>query len=110
MTVWFISRHPGAKEWMDNNKIKYDHHITHLTDQEIKSGDTVIGSLPVNLAADICNKGAMYWNLSLEIPESSRGKELSANELNKFKAKLELFSIAKDKTNYEYFLQNNDNK
>lgn len=96
MTTWFISRHPGAERWMKANGIHYDHHLTHLEGQPIAAGDTVIGSLPVNLAAEVCAKGAHYWNLSLILPEGARGRELSADELDLYQARLEAFSISQN--------------
>ncbi|NLY14996.1 MAG: CRISPR-associated protein Csx16 [Gammaproteobacteria bacterium] len=96
MTTWFISRHPGALHWMQSNDIHFDHHLTHLDNEPIQPGDTVIGSLPVNLAAEVCAKGANYWNLSLMLPETARGRELSADELDLYQAKLEAFTISLD--------------
>lgn len=98
MTTWFISRHPGALHWMQTNNIHFDHHLTHWEKEPIAAGDTVIGSLPVHLAAEICTLGAHYWNLSLELPEQARGQELSAEELDLFQARLEAFNIATNKT------------
>lgn len=98
MTTWFISRHPGALHWMQSNDIHFDHHLTHLDNEPIQPGDTVIGSLPVNLAAEVCAKGANYWNLSLTLPEIARGRELSADELDLYQAKLEAFSISLNQT------------
>ena len=95
MTTWFISRHPGALHWMQKNNIHFDQHVTHLDPSIIQDGDVVIGSLPINLAAEICDAGAAYWNLSLFIPESARGKELTAEELDSYDAKLERFIISR---------------
>ena len=94
MTTWLISRHPGALDWIRRNHVAFDQHLTHLDDiTRIQPGDTVIGSLPVNLAADICARGASYWNLSLRLPENARGRELSADELGQFNAVLEPFEL-----------------
>ncbi|MDR3352276.1 MAG: CRISPR-associated protein Csx16, partial [Zoogloeaceae bacterium] len=49
MTTYFVSRHPGALEWMRKNRIPFDDHVAHLDIERIHPGDTVIGSLPVNL-------------------------------------------------------------
>lgn len=95
MTVWFVSRHPGALEWMQNHGPAFDRHVTHLASQEVAVGDTVVGSLPVNLAAEICARGARYFNLSLRLREEDRGRELSAGELAAYDAVLEEFSIRK---------------
>jgi CRISPR-associated protein Csx16 len=93
VTVWFVSRHPGALEWMQRNGMPFDRHVAHLDPNEVKAGDKVIGSLPVNLAADICARGAEYWHLSLRLDSADRGRELSADELQDYSATLECFEI-----------------
>lgn len=95
MTTWLISRHPGALDWIQRKNIAFDRHLTHLDTADIQPGDTVIGSLPINLAAQVCQRGAQYWHLSLHLPETARGRELSAEELNQFDATLEQFDIRK---------------
>lgn len=94
MKIWFVSRHPGALHWMQRNSIAFDEHVAHLDPALVQAGDTVIGSLPVNLAAQVCAAGAAYWNLSLHIPAHKRGMELSADELDLFSATLERYDIS----------------
>ena len=60
-----------------------DRHCVHLDPAQIEAGDTVIGSLPVHLAAAVCERGARYLNLSLDLPAHARGRELSPEELAK---------------------------
>lgn len=96
MKTWFISRHPGALHWMKRNNIAFDEHISHLDPCFVQKGDKVVGSLPVHLAAEICAKGAEYWNLSLNIPKELRGYELSAEQLEQFSATLEKYNIQLD--------------
>jgi CRISPR-associated protein Csx16 len=93
MTTWFITRHPGARDWAEQQKLAIDSYCTHLDTAEIAAGDTVIGSLPVHLAAAVCAAGARYINLTIELPENARGKELSLEQLKKFNARLEAFQI-----------------
>ena len=50
--IWFVSRHPGALDWARRSGIAFDRHVAHLDTGKIGAGDTVIGSLPVNLAAE----------------------------------------------------------
>jgi CRISPR-associated protein Csx16 len=95
MTVWFVSRHPGALEWMRRAKIPFERHVAHLDVAEIRPGDVVIGSLPVNLAAEICARGAIYRHLSLQISAHDRGRELSAAELERYDATLETYFVEK---------------
>lgn len=93
MTTWFVSRHPGAIEWLKNQNIAVDEFVSHLDVEIIKTGDVVIGSLPVNLAAIVCAKGARYFNLSVQLTAELRGKELSAAQLVNCNAKLEEFLV-----------------
>ena len=73
MTRYFVSRHPGAVTWAKRQGIHVDRIIDHLDIALIHSGDTVIGTLPVNLAAEVCRRGARYLHLSLNLPAELRG-------------------------------------
>jgi len=91
--TYFISRHTGAVEWARRKGIEVDYWIEHLDVTEIEKGDTVIGSLPVNLAAEICARGARYLHLSLDLPAEARGRELGAEELERFGARLQEYLV-----------------
>ena len=93
MTTFFISRHPGAIEWARRQQLAVDCVVPHLDPALVQPGDTVIGSLPVNLAAQVCAAGAAYWHLSLELPAALRGQELSADDLEQVGARIEPFDI-----------------
>ena len=93
MTIWFVSRHPGAKTWAAQQGLCIDQQVNHLNAEQVQAGDTVIGTLPVHLAAAVCNQGARFFNLSLDIPAHCRGRELSADELRTCHARLEGFHI-----------------
>jgi len=95
MTIWFVSRHPGAVEWAKSQDILVDRWVAHLEPGKIAACDTVIGTLPVQLAFEVCSRGAHYLNLSLDLPFEWRGRELSAEELNAANARLEEFMITK---------------
>ena len=102
MTIWFVSRHPGAVTWAKNQHIAVDYWVTHLSVDDVTTGDTVMGVLPVNLAAAICACGVRYLNLTLDLPYTLRGKELSEAELIGAGARLEEFTvIAKGKLHDE---------
>jgi len=94
MATWFITRHPGAIEWARRHGLSVDRHIIHLDPADVRPGDLVLGTLPVNLAADVCAKGARYLNLSLDLPAEARGRELSADDLERYGARLEEYRVA----------------
>lgn len=93
MTTWFITRHPGARDWAKAQQLAIDRYCLHLDPADVQAGDTVIGSLPVHLAAAVCAAGARYINVSLDLPAHARGKELSAAELTCFNARQEEFHV-----------------
>jgi len=93
MATWFITRHPGAIEWARRHGLSVDRHIIHLDPADVRPGDLVLGTLPVNLAADVCAKGARYLNLSLDLPAEARGRELSTDDLERYGARLEEYLV-----------------
>lgn len=93
MTSWFVSRHPGALEWATQQGLQVDRQVPHLNPAQVQAGDIVIGTLPVHLAAAVCQRDAHYVNLSLDLPAHWRGRELNANELRQCNARLESFDI-----------------
>ena len=97
MTTWFVSRHPGALQWMQQCGPAFDCHVPHLDPADVRRGDTVIGTLPVHLAAQVCARGATYWHLVLAMPAQQRGQELSAQELLALGATLQQFHITPQK-------------
>jgi CRISPR-associated protein Csx16 len=82
MSIWFVSRHPGTIAWIKSQPVTVDIFCEHLDVNEINAGDVVIGNLPVPMGAAILEKGARYIYLSVALPSTLRGKELSESELN----------------------------
>jgi CRISPR-associated protein Csx16 len=95
MTTYFITRHPGATLWAQQQGLAVDRQLDHLDTGQIQAGDTVIGSLPVNLAAEVCAKQARYIHLTLILPFEWRGKELSVEDMQRFGAKLQQYQVNK---------------
>lgn len=93
MSIYFITRHKGAADWAKAQGIVAET-IAHLNPATIEQGDTVIGTLPVHIAAEICAKGARYFHLSIDIPELARGRELSGAEMAVFGARLQHYNIS----------------
>ncbi|MFO1385197.1 MAG: CRISPR-associated protein Csx16 [Chitinivorax sp.] len=95
MTTWFVSRHPGALQWLEQQGIHVDRCVAHLDPALLAPGDTVIGTLPVHLAAEVCAKNGRYLHLSLTVPENMRGSELAIEDMQACNARLEPFLVAR---------------
>ncbi|MGF1645161.1 MAG: CRISPR-associated protein Csx16 [Thiotrichales bacterium] len=95
MTIFFVTRHPGAVDWSAAEGIIVDHALDHLDVSRVARGDVVIGTLPVNLIAEVNARGAQYLHLTLELPPELRGKELTAEEMRRCGARLENYSATK---------------
>lgn len=93
MATYFISRHPGARDWATEEGIDVDAVIDHLDPSIIAPGDILIGSLPVNLAAEVCARGGRYLNLSLDLPAALRGVELTAEQMRDCGARIEEYQV-----------------
>jgi CRISPR-associated protein Csx16 len=90
---WFVSRHQGAKEWLERQGWPVERQVSHLHPAEVSAGDQVYGTLPVHLAAELCARGARYYHLILDLPANARGRELTADELDQYGARLVRFQV-----------------
>lgn len=97
MTIYFVSRHPGARDWAAAEGLVVDDCIAHIDVAHVQAGDVVIGSLPVNLVADVCARGARYLHLSLDLPVDARGIELTAEAMRRYGARVEEYRVERVK-------------
>lgn len=93
MPRYFVSRHPGAVAWAHQQGLAIDSFVPHLDADTVQAGDVVMGTLPVALAAQVCERGAQYLHLSLHLPQDLRGLELSASQLHNLKAQLTPYHV-----------------
>jgi len=93
MTTLFVTRHPGAVAWAARQGLRVDRQIAHLDPAAIQPGDVVIGTLPVSLAAEVCARGGRFFSLSLDVQPDARGRELSADDLEEYGARIEEFVV-----------------
>ena len=92
--TFFISRHPGAIEWATRHGIMGAELVPHFDPEEVEPGDVVIGTLPINLVAEVNRRGGIYQHLSMDLPADARGKELTADDMDQYGARLEIFYAA----------------
>ena len=93
MTVYFVSRHEGAVEWLRRQGIDVDEVVSHLDPERLAPGDVVVGTLPVHLVAEVNERGGRYLHLTLDLPPEARGRELTADEMERHRARLEAFEV-----------------
>ena len=93
VTTYFVTRHPGATEWAIAHGLHVDETVAHLDARAVEPGDIVVGSLPVNLAAEVCRRGGRYLHLSLVLPLDERGRELTADQMHEFGARIDEYRI-----------------
>ncbi len=95
MTTYFVSRHAGAVEWAERNGFNSVVVSAHFDTAVVNDGDKVIGTLPVHLAAEVCEKGGQYHHLILNLPADARGQEISADAMEAYGATVEQFIITR---------------
>lgn len=90
---YFVTRHAGAVDWANHQVGAEFHVISHFNTAGVKPGDVVAGTLPVQLAAEVCRLGGRYFHLTLDLPPEARGIELTPADMERFGARLEEFVI-----------------
>lgn len=81
---WLVTRHPGALIWAMRSGIRFDRCVGHLdTVDALGPHDEVYGILPVNLAAEVCARGARYFALCLHLEFNERGAELTMEAMER---------------------------
>lgn len=93
MTVWFVSRHAGALEWLRRRGMAVDATTPSLDAAAIAPGDVVIGTLPAHVAGEVCAHGGRYFHIAMDVPLSLRGGELTAADMERHNARLEEYRV-----------------
>lgn len=100
MTVYFVSRHEGARFWARYHgrrgllPHRIDRFVEHLNAQAIERGDIVIGTLPLQEIAAVQRNGGRFIGLDIRVPPHRRGQELSATEMVHFGATLTPYRVS----------------
>jgi len=86
--VWCVTRHPGALAWLHGEGVRPHRVVAHLALESVLPGDTVVGVLPLALAADLSNHGVRCLHIELPMQAADRGQELDAATMRRRGAKL----------------------
>lgn len=91
---YFVTRHNGAVTWARESGVKARKvEMQNFDVNVVGPRDVVMGTLPVHLVAEVCARGGEYWHLAMDIPPEARGRELSADDMRDFGARLEAFHV-----------------
>lgn len=99
MTVYFVTRHEGARFWINYMSRQgrlpepVDKIVEHLDLDMLRKGDLVMGTLPIGMAAELRRRGCRYRSLDLRVPAEFRGKELTATQMAAYGATLTEYRI-----------------
>ncbi|MBP3437773.1 MAG: CRISPR-associated protein Csx16 [Sutterella sp.] len=93
MSTIFVGRHQGAVGWIKARRIPVDRWTDDLEPESVGPGDVVIGTLPLHLAAAVCSRGAVFIALTMDIPKTLRGKELTLADVERCGCRLEAFHV-----------------
>lgn len=98
MTTYLITRHAGALAWARRQGLDFKE-ISHLSSATaIKPGDRVIGPLPLSRIADVVAAGARYEAIEMDLPEDARGAELTADDMERYGARLVRYHVERIET------------
>ena len=90
--LWVVTRHAGAMRWLDRQcwpvRALIVRWVSHLDLNLVEADHAVIGTLPIHWVAQLCARGARYWHLVFDVPEASRGVELTDDALTALGAAL----------------------
>lgn len=81
-----ITRHQGAVDWLVRHgwiRLENTRVVAHATKEDVLSAPKVFGVLPLHLAGIARN---VYSIDVPNLPEEKRGKELTADEMDDYKA------------------------
>lgn len=95
MTIYFISRHVGARDWAEPLGMVVDRWVDHLNLAILGPGGLVLGALQVHLATWVYQRSARHVHLAIDLARCDRGRELTAEDLRLRSARLEGYDICR---------------
>jgi CRISPR-associated protein Csx16 len=97
MASYLVTRHAGAVEWARRQGIvaEWRPHFEAADLAGVSPGDAVIGPLPVQLIAEVNACGGRYLNIEMQLGAGERGRELSADDMERLGARLIEYRVAR---------------
>lgn len=98
MTTFLVTRHAATRGWIANRGYQEARVVPHLTAELIAAltqGDVVIGTLPIQLIAEVGERGARYVHLSIDMTPDMRGVELTEADIDRLGGRLEEFKVSR---------------
>ena len=92
--TFFVTRHAGAIAWALSQGFAHAEMTPHFDPEMVEREDIVLGTLPVHLIAEVNLRGGVYHHLILDLPAEARGKELTAEDMVAYGARLQRFDVA----------------
>lgn len=95
-----ISRHQTTINWLLNKLSCHAEVYQHLDEHvyaSLHAGDKVIGNLPLEWIARLCQSGIEYWTVSLNYTNHAhlRGKELDIESFIALTPKVERYQLTR---------------
>lgn len=95
--VLIVTRHNATVEWLKNTitSDEADEMVVtaHYTPGMAQGFLYVVGILPINMVAELYAEGIRYYQVTMDVPEEFRGKELSIEQMDEFNARLVQYRV-----------------
>ena len=91
---YIVSNVDATREWLATMDVFRDFEALPYLGHRVKTlqrGDIVVGSLPLHLAAQICDQGAEYWHINFRRPRHPN-RNFTVEEMDE-RATIERFRI-----------------
>lgn len=91
MAVLVVTRHDGAVEWLQRRGYAGARRVVQFDPTLVGPGDVVVGTLPIQLVADLTARQIRYLHLVMELTQEVRElrSNLTADEMDRYGARLE---------------------
>jgi CRISPR-associated protein Csx16 len=92
-----LTRHSATATWLRSHigGVEIYEHLDQPLLASLTAGDTVVGTLPITLIAQLTKMKVFYTHFAVDVPEGLRGKELTLDQLETHGARLESYTAAK---------------